>query len=191
MELDDLKKSWNAFDEHLKNKEFIKDEEITGLIARARNRINNVSRFNRKLRYISLAMLGLIVAVSIHSGKFPDIYLLLLFILCIPSIGWDLYTARYLDNTNIEEMPLVTVIGRINRYHRWLIREQIAGILFIIMIATAFFLQKHIWHTLTGTLVYLVTWGVALCVILWIYRSHIGRIKEIKKNLAELEELNR
>lgn len=191
MELDELKKSWNAFDEHLKNREFIKDEEITGLIARARNRINNVSRFNKKLRYISLAVLGLIVGLSIYSGKFPDIYLLFLFILCIPGIGWDFYTARYLDNTNIEEMPLVTVIARINRYHRWLIREQIGGILFIIMIATAFFLQKHIWHTLGGTVIYIAIWGVALCLILWIYRSHLGRIKEIKKNLEELKELNR
>lgn len=191
MELDDLKKSWNAFDEHLKNRELIKDEEITGLMARARNRITNVSRFNRKLRYLSLAVLGVIVALSIYSGKLPDIYLLLLFIFCIPGIGWDLYTARYLDNTNIEEMPLITVIARINRYHRWLIREQFAGILFIIIIATAFFLQKHIWHTLPGTLVYLVIWGIALCLILWVYRSHIGRIKEIKKNLAELKELNR
>lgn len=191
MELDDLKKSWNAFDEHLKSRELIKDEEITGLIARARNRISNVSRFNRKLRYISLAVLGVIAALSIYSGKLPDIYLLLLFILCIPGIGWDFYTARYLDNTNIEEMPLVTVIARINRYHRWLIREQIGGILFIIMIATAFFLQKHIWHSLTGTLVYLVIWGIALGLIIWVYRSHIGRIKEIKKNLAELKELNR
>lgn len=191
MELDDLKKSWNAFDEHLKSRELIKDEEITGLIARARSRITNVSRFNRKLRCISLAVLGVIAALSIYSGKLPDIYLLLLFILCIPGIGWDFYTARYLDNTNIEEMPLVTVIARINRYHRWLIREQIGGILFIIMIATAFFLQKHIWHSLTGTLVYLVIWGIALGLIIWVYRSHIGRIKEIKKNLAELKELNR
>ena len=28
MELDDLKKSWNALDEHLKNKEFIEEKEI-------------------------------------------------------------------------------------------------------------------------------------------------------------------
>lgn len=28
MELDDLKKSWNALDEHLKSKEFIEEKEI-------------------------------------------------------------------------------------------------------------------------------------------------------------------
>ena len=36
MELDDLKKSWNALDEHLKNKEFIEEKEIAQLLGRAR-----------------------------------------------------------------------------------------------------------------------------------------------------------
>ena len=32
MELDELKKSWNALDEHLKDKELIKEEELGKLI---------------------------------------------------------------------------------------------------------------------------------------------------------------
>ena len=39
MELDDLKKSWNALDEHLKNKEFIEEQEIAQLLGRARNKM--------------------------------------------------------------------------------------------------------------------------------------------------------
>ena len=31
MELEELKKSWNALDEHLKDKEFIKEEELEKL----------------------------------------------------------------------------------------------------------------------------------------------------------------
>lgn len=50
MELDDLKKSWNALDEHLKGKEFIKEEEMKQLLGRTRNNINSIERFNRKLR---------------------------------------------------------------------------------------------------------------------------------------------
>ena len=41
MELDDLKKSWNALDEHLKNKEFIEEKEIAQLLGRARNKMNS------------------------------------------------------------------------------------------------------------------------------------------------------
>ena len=47
MELDDLKKSWNALDEHLKSKEFIEEKEIAQLLGRARNKMNSIDRFNR------------------------------------------------------------------------------------------------------------------------------------------------
>ena len=46
MELDDLKKSWNALDEHLKSKEFIEEKEIAQLLGRARNKMNSIDRFN-------------------------------------------------------------------------------------------------------------------------------------------------
>ena len=32
MELEELKKSWNALDEHLKDKELIKEEELSKLL---------------------------------------------------------------------------------------------------------------------------------------------------------------
>ena len=37
MELEELKKSWNALDEHLKDKEFIKEEELEKLIKLSNN----------------------------------------------------------------------------------------------------------------------------------------------------------
>lgn len=61
MELDDLKKSWNALDEHLKNKEFIEEKEIAQLLGRARNKMNSIDRFNRKLRFASIGILTLAV----------------------------------------------------------------------------------------------------------------------------------
>ena len=61
MELDDLKKSWNALDEHLKNKEFIEEKEIAQLLGRARNNMNSIDRFNRKLRFASIDILTLAV----------------------------------------------------------------------------------------------------------------------------------
>ena len=39
MELDELKKSWNALDEHLKDKKLVKDEEISQLINHATKNI--------------------------------------------------------------------------------------------------------------------------------------------------------
>ena len=57
MELDELKKSWNALDEHLKDKKLVKDEDISQLINHATKNINAISRLNKRLRIISLTII--------------------------------------------------------------------------------------------------------------------------------------
>ena len=71
MELDELKKSWNALDEHLKDKKLVKDEEISQLINHATKNINEMSRLNKRLRIISLTIIALLLFTFIyddHSG---------------------------------------------------------------------------------------------------------------------------
>ena len=43
MELEELKKSWNALDEHLKDREFIKEEELKKLIGSCASMVQSVS----------------------------------------------------------------------------------------------------------------------------------------------------
>ena len=76
MELDDLKKSWNALDEHLKSKEFIEEKEIAQLLGRARNKMNSIDRFNRKLRFASIGILTLAVLFWICADTLTDLFLL-------------------------------------------------------------------------------------------------------------------
>ena len=47
MELEELKKSWNALDEHLKDKKIVKDEDISRLINHATKNIDAMSRLNK------------------------------------------------------------------------------------------------------------------------------------------------
>lgn len=75
MELDDLKKSWNALDEHLKNKEFIEEKEIAQLLGRARNKMNSIDRFNRKLRFASIGILTLAVLFWICADTLTDLFI--------------------------------------------------------------------------------------------------------------------
>ena len=59
MELEELKKSWNALDEHLKDKELIKEDELERLIGHADKGIHAIARLNIKLILISLPVLVL------------------------------------------------------------------------------------------------------------------------------------
>ena len=166
MELDELKKSWNALDEHLKDKKLVKDEEISQLINHATKNINEMSRLNKRLRIISLTIIALLLFTFIYDGVFPDIYYQIILIALVPALGWDLFSSRYLSNTSIDELPLVTVISRF------------------------FFFYREVWQHGTGMIIFFfIIWTVCIIIPLWIYRKNLNRLREIKKNLGELKEL--
>lgn len=190
MELDELKKSWNALDEHLKDKNIVNDEEISMLINHATSHINAISRLNKRLRIISMTIIALFIFALIYDGVFPDIYYLIILIALIPALAWDLFSARYLSETKIDELPLVNVISRFNRIHRWVIRERIIGIGFILFMATFFFFHRQVWQHGIGMIIFFfVIWAIGLFIPLWIYRKNLGRLREIKKNLGELKDM--
>ena len=190
MELDELKKSWKALNEHLKDKKLVKDEDISQLINHATKNINAISRLNKRLRIISLTIIALFILALLYDGVFPDIYYQIILIALIPALGWDIFSSRYLSNTKIDEQPLVTVISRFNRMHRWVIRERIIGIGFILFMAVFFFFYREVWQHGTGMIVFFfVIWAIGIIIPLSIYRKNLGRLREIKKNLGELKEL--
>ncbi len=177
-------------DEHLKDKKLVKDEDISQLINHATKNINAISRLNKRLRIISLTIIALFILALLYDGVFPDIYYQIILIALIPALGWDIFSSRYLSNTKIDEQPLVTVISRFNRMHRWVIRERIIGIGFILFMAVFFFFYREVWQHGTGMIVFFfVIWAIGIIIPLSIYRKNLGRLREIKKNLGELKEL--
>ena len=190
MELDELKKSWNALDEHLKNKEFLNEEGIRRLINHTGKNINSLAWLNIKLILISLPLLAIILIALIREEHL-DLPYLLLIIMAVPALGWDIFTTRYLQATKVDEMPLVEVIGRINRMKHWIIRERIIGIICASFFLIISFIYWEIWNRATLAIVtFVILWGCCIVFILWIYQNKfLKRIKEIKKNLDELKEL--
>lgn len=190
MELDDLKKSWNKLDEHLKDKRFINDEDIKKLINHTQNGITGINRFNKRLRYVALIALAVFALILSFTGRQADIiYYQTLFLLCIPALVWDIFSTRYLVQTKIDEMPIIKVIARVNRYRRWVIRERFVAVVFVLVVSGLFFLQKHLWQTTAGAISYIAVWAASILLLLWIYRNELGQLREIKKNLEELKEL--
>lgn len=190
MELEELKKSWNALDEHLKDKEFIKEEELTKLIGHADKGIHAIARLNVKLILISLPVLVLFLIEVLLFDRLNLVYTIILFS-WIPALCWDIITTRYLQRTHIDEMPLVEVISRVNRIHRWTIRERLFAIFYLLILAGISFIYWQVWQYGIGMILFfLLLWGGGLGLILWIYRKKfLNRILEIKKNLGELNEL--
>ena len=145
MELEELKKSWNALDEHLKDKEFIKEEELEKLIRHADKGIHAIASLNIKLILISLPILILFLAEVLLHNRLNPIYIIIIFA-WIPALCWDIVTTRFLQRTQIDEMPLVEVISRVNRIHRWTIRERLIAIAFLLVLAVLSFIYWQVWQ---------------------------------------------
>lgn len=190
MELEELKKSWNALNDHLKDKKLVTDDEIKKLISHTGGSIHAMNRFSIRLLIISLLILAVCLTETFLMGDFGLFHIAILVAL-IPGLCWDVFTTRFLQKTHIERMPLVEVIERINRFHRWIIGERVAAIAFLLLLAILFFIEQAVWqHGTAYILVYIVSWGIGLGLALWVYhRKILGRIRDIKKNLNELKEL--
>ena len=171
MELEELKKSWNALDEHLKDKELIKEEELGKLIGHADKGIHAIARLNIKLILISLPVLVLFLLEVLLHGRLNPIYIIII-------LSWK-----------VDEMPLIEVISRVNRIHRWMIRERLIATAFLLILAVLSFIYWQIWqYGIAIILFFILLWGAGLGLILWIYRKKfLNRIQEIKKNLDELK----
>lgn len=190
MDLDELKKSWNALDQHLQDKELIREEDINKLIRHTGKGINAIARLNIKLILISFPILAIILVDIRLCSMFNTFYLIVLAAL-IPALGWDLFTIRYLRRTQIDAMPLIEIVERVNRFHRWVIGERVIGTLFLLGIAAFSFVYWEVWQYGIGfILLFVFLWAGGLAIILWIYqRKFLVQIQEIKKNLDELKEL--
>ena len=77
MELEELKKSWNALDEHLKDKELIKEDELERLIGHADKGIHAIARLNIRLILISLPILILFLTEVILHNRLNPIYIII------------------------------------------------------------------------------------------------------------------
>ena len=143
MELEELKKSWNALDEHLKDKELIKEDELERLIGHADKGIHAIARLNIRLILISLPILILFLTEVILHNRLNPIYIIIL-LAWIPALCWDIATTRFLQRTQIDEMPLVEVIARVNRIHHWTIRERLIATAFLLILAILSFVYWQI-----------------------------------------------
>ncbi len=105
------KKSWNALDEHLKDKELIKEDELERLIGHADKGIHAIARLNIRLILDFPADINLIFDGSDTAQQIkPDLHH---YPSGMDSLSLlDIATTRFLQRTQIDEMPLVEVIAQ-------------------------------------------------------------------------------
>lgn len=196
MELDELKKSWNALDERLKKDHIITEDSMNKLINEhkltADSSRNKLLRYDRRILVLGIIILPLLFLNIFLSRKDSPDFLTIYFIVILAfAILWDVCMYCYLKRTNILEMPLVTVVRRITRFHQLFIWECYG--------CAVLFLSIPLIQAYHNDLIHQALWSQALFVLVWIgggwfaywvvKRFFYDKVRIIKKNVAELQEL--
>ena len=190
MDLDELKKSWNTIDEHLKKQQIIDNENIEELIKDSSVKIGAMSRYNYNLRIASIIILSIGLILIGFNFIVLDIFYLTLFAAAIPALIWDTYGSRYFANTKIDEQPIAVVISRFNTMHRWMIRERIIGIVFVLLLAIIFFIVRKVWEQNIAMIsTFVAIWVICIIILIWTHSKNLNKLSEIRKNLNEINEL--
>ena len=190
MELEELKKSWNALDKHLEDKIQLNEKAVARLIQHTTQNVQAISRFNTRLRIFSISLiLAAIILLEMLDLKI-DIYFKIILVAIIPALSWDWFVSQYMAKTHIDVLPISTVILRFNKIHRWITMERFVGLLFLLAMLLFTSIHFHIWNAN----IWIISSFIVLCVLsfslaLWIYKKNLLHLHQIKKNLAELKEL--
>ena len=132
MELDELKKSWNALNEQLQKEPIADEQQITELIAgykantrKSLGRLVVIQRFSIGMGAVGLAAL-LLIWLLLPTFGFNEqlqgkIVALLGFIAISILIGmwWDWKTYRWNKDTRIDEMGVAEVSRRMTTFRQW------------------------------------------------------------------------
>lgn len=139
MELDELKKSWNALNEQLQKEPIADEKRIAELIAgykagarKSQRRLICLQCFSIGIGVAGLAALFLVwllfPAFGFNAQLQGKIVTLLAFIaISIPAgLWWDWKTYRWIKEMRIDEMSIAEVSRRMATFRRW-VKYEVAG----------------------------------------------------------------
>ena len=187
MELDELKKSWNALDEQLKKEPIADEKQIAGMIAEYKaNARKSIGRLTGWQRFsIGIGVVGLALLLVNTLVIFVGISILL-------GIWWDHKNYRWIRNTKIDEMPVAIVSKRMASFRRWTRYEIIAISVWVIVFNVLNYWVMGYYKASFGVQATLIAFFVLcdIAIIYLLYKKVAYKfLNDIKKNIEELEDI--
>lgn len=200
-----MRKTWKALDEQLNSSKLVNEQIVKNLImdrkSKANSGINKISGWGKFSLLVGVVMVVAVVFICILLPKLGlsaevlgNIRIFLFFL--VPSLvlgfWWDLKGYLWIRDTNIEEMPVLTVIERVNKFKRWTQNEiVVAAIWIVIAFSLIYYLFKLYALPMLAQVVMVSFWIVTIPPILYlVYKKLIyDNLEEVKKNMSEINEL--
>lgn len=132
MELDELKKSWNALDAQLQKEPIADEKQIKELIANYKTntrhslgRLVILQRFSLGTGAVGLAVILLVwfllptFGFNEHLQNKIILFLIFITVTILSGMWWDWKTYLWNKNTHIDEMSVAEVSRRMTRFRNW------------------------------------------------------------------------
>lgn len=205
MELDELKKSWNALGEQLQKEPIADEKQITKLIdgykintRKILNRLVIIQRFSIGIGAIGLAFLLLIwllmptLGFNEHIQSKIAVFLVFIAISIISGMWWDWKTYRWNKTIRIDEMSVSEVSRRMAIFRQWTQYEIMA-----ISIWTVLFNLLNYWvmeyHQKPAGVqaILIISFVIFDALIIYLFYKKIiyKHLDTIKKNIEELKDI--
>lgn len=205
MELDELKKSWNALNEQLQKEPIADEKQITELIAgykantrKSLGRLVVIQRFSIGIGTICLATLLLIWLLLPTFGFNEQLqekivpFLGFIAISILAGMWWDWKTYRWNKNTHIEEMSVAEVSRRMTTFRQWTKYEVMGISIWIILfnILNYWVMEYHLMSVDVQAILITLFVVFDTLIIYILYKKVIYKhLDNIKKNIEELKDI--
>lgn len=205
MELDELKKAWNAPDNRLNRTPLASEEDIERLIASGRTRtrksLGDLSLMQRLSLAVGAVFLLLLVPLWLWTPGFLEdrlsterfgVLLVFIALSLVAGLAWDWKTNRWVRATRIDEMSVVEVSRRMAVFGRQMRNEVIAICLWVVVFNGLNFwvMGYHLAPVPTRALVIALMLLLDVALILVLYKKVLYKyLNDIHKNIEELKDI--
>lgn len=206
MELDELKKSWNAKDEQLKGHPLVNEKELEKLMAagktHTRQRLKRLNLWQRFSLWAGIILLLLLIpaclwvpdAMTDKNDAHIRIVILLAFLTVsiVTGLIWDWKTFRWIRTIQVDKMSVVEVSRRMTIFRRSIRHEIWAACVWIVAFNALNFwvMGYHLAPASTQILVIALLLVTDVLIIYLLYKKVIYKyLNDIQKDIEEMKEL--
>lgn len=205
MELDELKKSWNALDEQLQKKTIADKKQIEELIAsykaktqKSMGRLAIIQRFSIDMGALALLIILLVwlslpaFGINENTQSKMTVFLLFLTASILTGMWWDWKAYCWNKATHVDNMSVAEVSRRMTVFRRWTQYEVVGISVWIVLFNALNYWMMEYHLEPIGRQVLLIGFlaVINVAIIYFLYKKLIYKhLDNIKKNIEELKDV--
>lgn len=205
MELDELKKSWNALDKQLQKKTVADKKQIEKLITsykaktqKSMGRLAIIQRFSIGMGALALLIILLVwlslpaFGINENTQSKMTVFLLFLTASILTGMWWDWKTYCWNKATHVDNMSVAEVSRRMTVFRRWTQYEVVGISVWIVLFNVLNYWMMEYHLEPIGRQVLLISFFaiINVAIIYFLYKKLIYKhLDDIKKNIEELKDV--